>query len=272
MNSPGTIDAPVWWGHISPTERSRGAGSLAIYLVVLTLALGGPLHEQIGHWAIVPYGLALATGLIARQPQAVHVGGAALLMAVLAWAIGQYWPLTSVVFLLVYWGVVTRVPWLRESCLWWKKGSYERSDVWLAVAFITVSAVSLVVWSQLTTADLSEFQDFIPDVPIWALFGGLFFYACLNALFEEVVWRGVVMQALESSTGSLTAALILQSVAFGLWHFVGFPSGWIGVGLAAIFAFMMGLLRVRTRGLLIPFVAHVAADVTIYLIVALLFF
>lgn len=258
--------------HILPPERSRNAGVAASYLAVLVLALGGPFHQQIGHWGMVPYGLALLIGLLARQSQAVHVGGAALLMAVLTWSIGQYWPLTSVVFLLVYWGVVTRVSWLRESCLWWKRGTFQRSDVWLSAAFVALSAVSLVVWSRLTTADLSEFRKFIPDVPAWAIFAGLFFYACLNALYEEVVWRGVVMQALESSTGSLTAALVLQSLAFGLWHFVGFPSGWIGVGLATLFAFMMGLLRVRTRGLLIPFVAHVAADVTIYLIVALLFF
>ena len=40
------------------------------------------------------------------------------------------------------------------------------------------------------------------------------------------------------------------------------------MSLATIFALMMGELRARSRGMLAPFVAHVFADVTIFLLVA----
>ncbi|WP_437619116.1 hypothetical protein [Sorangium sp. So ce1151] len=44
----------------------------------------------------------------------------------------------------------------------------------------------------------------------------------------------------------------------------GFPSGAVGVGLAAIYAVMLGVLRRRAGGLLALCVAHVAADLTIF--------
>jgi membrane protease YdiL (CAAX protease family) len=50
---------------------------------------------------------------------------------------------------------------------------------------------------------------------------------------------------------------------FGVGHLHGFPSGWIGVGLATIYGLMLGVVRLRTGGLLAAWIAHVAADFTI---------
>jgi membrane protease YdiL (CAAX protease family) len=67
--------------------------------------------------------------------------------------------------------------------------------------------------------------------------------------------------------GTGLAVLLVEAVGFGFWHFRGFPSGWLGVGLAAVFAFFMGILRQRSKGLLASWVAHIFADTTIYIMV-----
>ena len=89
-------------------------------------------------------------------------------------------------------------------------------------------------------------------------------FAAINALIEEIIWRGVEMAALEAAFGVGVLALVLQAVQFGLAHYRGgFPNGWSGVGLTFLFGLAMGWLRMRTKGLLVPWVAHAAADFTI---------
>ncbi len=59
--------------------------------------------------------------------------------------------------------------------------------------------------------------------------------------------------------------MLVQAAAFGLLHLKSASrSGAVGVGLAAIYAVMLGVLRRRAGGLLAPHAAHVAADLTIF--------
>jgi uncharacterized protein len=48
----------------------------------------------------------------------------------------------------------------------------------------------------------------------------------------------------------------------------GYPPGPLGAVLATIFAVCLGWLRVFSRGLALPIFAHIAADATIYIILA----
>ncbi|MFQ5605917.1 MAG: type II CAAX prenyl endopeptidase Rce1 family protein, partial [bacterium] len=57
---------------------------------------------------------------------------------------------------------------------------------------------------------------------------------------------------------------------FSCLHFqVGFPSGFIGMGLTFVFGLMMAYLVGRTNGLLLPVVIHFLADVTVVSLVVL---
>ena len=76
------------------------------------------------------------------------------------------------------------------------------------------------------------------------------------------------MHALDSALSSRWAVWVVQATCFGIWHYRGFPSGWMGMGLAAVFAGMMGVLRMSSRGMLAPFVAHALADLTIFAMIA----
>jgi uncharacterized protein len=58
-------------------------------------------------------------------------------------------------------------------------------------------------------------------------------------------------------------AIAVQAFTFGMAHLYGFPRGIIGVLLAGTWGILLGMLRIRLRGLLAPFLAHVMADLTI---------
>jgi membrane protease YdiL (CAAX protease family) len=92
---------------------------------------------------------------------------------------------------------------------------------------------------------------------------GVVVFAMLNGALEELVYRGVLLSALDAALGASALSLALQAIAFGAMHIHGFPSGAAGVGLASIYGLMLGLVRRQARGMLGPWLAHVLADVTI---------
>lgn len=99
------------------------------------------------------------------------------------------------------------------------------------------------------------------------LAGALF--ATVNALLEEVVWRGVMQDALAAQLG-LKGGLLAQAVVFGVIHAQGFPRGLIGILLASTYGLLLGMLRLRSGGIVAPIIAHVCADATIFAIVVVL--
>ena len=61
----------------------------------------------------------------------------------------------------------------------------------------------------------------------------------------------------------LPAAVVLQALAFGVLHLHGVPNGPVGMVMAGVWGLLLGVLRLRSRGLLAPYVTHIAADATI---------
>jgi hypothetical protein len=94
-----------------------------------------------------------------------------------------------------------------------------------------------------------------------------------NAAMEEVVFRGIIMQALDSALGVSNLTLVIQAGLFGSFHYLaGFPHGFGGFAMVFVYGFMLGVLRRRSQGVLAPWIAHVLADVTIFAILATVLF
>ncbi len=181
--------------------------------------------------------------------------------------VGGTWPLTLVIVLALYAGLLGAFGPLRRRVDWFVRGRIDRVSVLLAVSFTVLAAIALVLWRFTSGADMTRYRAFVPtDIATPWVFLGLIPFAALNAAFEEILWRGALWRELERPWGR-AAALVITSVSFGLAHARGFPSGVVGVGLATIYGVMMGIIRMRTRGLLGPWAAHVIADVVIYAMV-----
>ena len=70
------------------------------------------------------------------------------------------------------------------------------------LATIVVSAASLVGWVAAAKPDIVRHLAMVPALPVWAYpFAGIGF-ATLNAAMEEAVFRGVIMEALDSAFGA----------------------------------------------------------------------
>jgi membrane protease YdiL (CAAX protease family) len=132
------------------------------------------------------------------------------------------------------------------------------------VPFALVPGLGLWAWAALLEPDLSRHLAMIPDLPLPLLLVGGLLFAASNAAGEELLFRGVLQTGLERLGRGPWVAIAVQAVVFGLCHYRGFPSGGTGVVMATGYGFALGLLRRHSGGLLAPWLAHVAADTTIF--------
>ena len=156
-----------------------------------------------------------------------------------------------------------------ETFPWLRRGEWNAAVSLRVVAIVVVSGAALLLWHRLARPNVSDILARLPPVSGWWLAALVVGWACLNAVAEELVFRGAFQHALDAAFG-VRIAILVQAAAFGLVHFRGFPRGWSGVLLAAIYGLMIGELRQRSRGLLAPWAAHVFADLTIMGIVVTL--
>ena len=129
---------------------------------------------------------------------------------------------------------------------------------------IVVTAAALVAWQRLFDGRLPQaYVEAAAGRPLWLLVLGGAGFSLVNAAVEEAIFRGVLQTALERVSGPVVA-VVVQAVAFGLLHIVGVPTGIIGALMAGTWGLLLGVMRWRTRGVLAPYLAHVAADATIF--------
>ncbi len=164
---------------------------------------------------------------------------------------------------------------LRAQFHWLKRGE-PGQITWLLVALVSLaSAVALVLWalwSNYLGIAVSMMHSF-RNVPFWfLLLIGIPGFALVNAFAEEVVYRGVIQSALEQRFAEKPwLSLGGQAFAFAAAHYsVGFPNGKMGFLMTFVYACLLGFLKLRSLGLLAPYVAHVAADLVIGITLLLL--
>jgi len=246
---------------------------------LLTLAaLGALTLPMLLPQATSSAAMALALLLVAagalRSPAAAHLSLFALLFSGFPLLrVGfQSWPWRLLLPLCTYALLVVSCSPLRRSVGWFSVGRIDRFTAHLILAGALVSSLALVAWNHWTRSDLSRHLGLLQQIPIWLYpLAGLGF-ALFNALLEEAAFRGILQQALGHALGGAgSAALILQALCFGVLHYRGgFPCGAWGVAMAAIYGLFLGILRQRSGGMLAPWLAHVTADVTIFIILAAL--
>lgn len=131
-----------------------------------------------------------------------------------------------------------------------------------------ISSAALILWARWTdnfglavsmAAGIRAYSKILTIVVLIPCF------AALNALVEEIVFRGVLQHALAVVFGSRHVVVGLQAAAFAAFHFAdGFPNGWTGYAMTLLYGSALGYLRGWADGLLAPWICHLLADLTIF--------
>lgn len=220
-------------------------------------------------WGALGLAFAAVTALHGHD-RAAHrtIAASALALVLASWLpLPGFWPVFQVVILALPVAVVAfDDEGRRARASWWSRGQLRGAPI---VALGGVAGVSLWLWWSVMQPDLSAQLAMVPTWPWpWLLLAGLVFSA-INALLEELLFRGLLQGALQA-TMRPWAAIVIQGLLFGLVHWHGFPQGPLGALMAGTWAVGLGWMRHAYGGLLTPYIAHIAADCVIFAIVAFL--
>ncbi len=255
---------------IHPPPRSSLSGAIVITVAVLLLSII-PFSLRISPW-----GVALAVLLVVVAGRVMEMNAFHLAIFTAAFTIVPFlhssfhnWPFNLCIPLLIYLVVVLAIPRYRKSLLWLRIGRFGKGIVLLAIAAAVISGIALYVWYRMLNPDLSIHLKYIRDIPVWLLpLAGLGF-SVFNAAMEEFVFRGAVMQALDSAFGPHGMSVAIQAWLFGAMHYrEGFPNGGWGLAMTCIYGIMLGTIRRRAQGMFAPWLVHVCADMVIFVILA----
>jgi membrane protease YdiL (CAAX protease family) len=161
-----------------------------------------------------------------------------------------------------------RSPALRGEVQWWRRGIWDSRVIAWTIGIALTTAAVLVGWWKWSHGGFPGMLSTVGERPGATLVAMALLFPVMNALMEEVVYRGFILHGFMSVGIPPRAAVILQGVIFGAVHFYGFPSGWVGITLASVYGVVLGRMRLRWGGMLGVVCAHSGADLTIFLIAA----
>lgn len=185
----------------------------------------------------------------------------------LSFPVLRRWPWVWLAPFIAYFVLAICVPRLRRSMGWLRAGRFSSASVAVTIVVMVLTVLALVLFHMTAKPDVSGYRAAIPFDALGGVVMAGVVFTIVNATLEELVFRGVLFDALQSQWG-MWVTLAATALLFGLGHLRGYPSGVVGACLAALFGFAMGVLRLWTGGLALPIVAHMAADATIYGILA----
>lgn len=151
---------------------------------------------------------------------------------------------------------------LRPVAPWLRVGGADIGMLALGLFTAVVAGAGLTTWATVARPAQSGYLGALQEWPWWVGVVGVIGFALVNPVWEEVVFRGVVLHELGQVWG-VRAAIVLQALLFGSAHCSGFPSGWFGMAMAAVWGVVLGIIRVRSGGLGLVYAVHVCANAVI---------
>jgi membrane protease YdiL (CAAX protease family) len=259
---------------IDNPSREPLVGSVGILLTTGVLSIGMAMPEATGIYVIGGLALLLIWALAVKSTAAVHPTIFGLLFFLIPHLGDSFrlWPLTLLAPIIAYGLITGSVPVMRRSVGWIRKGRMDRTILLMVIATAAISTGALVAWIVILKPDIGHHLRMMPRLPVWVYpFAGVGF-AVLNAAMEEAVFRGVIMEALDRAVGASNISVGLQAVPFAALHYpAGFPNGFWGFMMTLVYGVMLGIIRRSAGGMLAVYIAHVAADVTIFSILTTVF-
>ena len=269
---PSMEHSAFFLGSATAPLRSSRAGAAIVLSAIGALSLAMIAPGTAGKWVLVALAGLFLMAIVCKAIYATHVALFALIWVLVGFLLYfQLWPLYLLVPLAVYGAAVVLTPQLRRSVRWLHTGHFGPDVRPLVLATVIVSSAALVTWAALTKPDLQRHLALIPEMPLWIYPLAAMGFASINAAMEEIVFRGIMMEVLDSALGETYWSVGTQAVSFAALHYLaGFPSGALGFLMVLVYGVMLGMVRRRSKGLLAPWVAHMTADITIFSILAVI--
>jgi membrane protease YdiL (CAAX protease family) len=121
----------------------------------------------------------------------------------------------------------------------------------------------LLDWRRIV--DLGLVLPVMQPAPAVALLG-VVAIAAVNSIAEELFWREVLLD-LTGGAVLRVDILVFQAVSFGLAHWNGVPSGFVGAVASGLFSILLVAARIRW-GFSAAVLVHFAADLVIFSVIA----
>ena len=179
------------------------------------------------------------------------------------------WPFSLLLPVLVCAGLNRSDPRLRPVGPACPLGTVNKSLMLVALVLGLISVGVLLAWRGLVDPQLlGGLSPYGGGSFLLIAIGGLGF-AFVNAVVEELYFRGFLQAALSESPDSVHAPVVLQALFFGFMHLAphSVPHGISGVILTGIFGLVLGYLRTASKGLAAPILAHLIADLGVVVLV-----
>ena len=252
---------------IRDPSRSYGSARILLILLITGLAMTQVLTgHPWGTWVFCAAVLILPLAIRSGSIYTVHFN----ILLLLNFLTDLYphlpgYPFSRLTHLVLYGYAVAMIPALRGTVGWVRLGKMT-GKIWFASATVVcLGVLILVVWARENSTDFSRYANLLPN----ALIGVLLLYgvafAAFNAALEEIIWRGVMMEALDSAFGAGYCSVIIQAASFGVAHYrAGFPNKLSGAMLTFLGGLILGLIRRKSRGLFGSWLVHFIGDMTAF--------
>jgi membrane protease YdiL (CAAX protease family) len=206
----------------------------------------------------------MSTVVVRKGDAAVHGGLFLAALAVVAVAMPACsWPWYLLLPLLLYGAIVWAVPTLRRTAPQFFLGRMGGTPLACAVALSAATTTFLVGFHVLARPEVTGLAANLPVAAFGNLVLAGVFFSCINALLEELVFRGVLWEVIAKEWNT-AVALAVTAVLFGLGHLHGYPPGLLGTVLASLYGVALGTLRWWVGGLGLAVACHMSADATIF--------
>jgi membrane protease YdiL (CAAX protease family) len=211
----------------------------------------------------------LPLAVASRSTYTVHVGIFILFYFLMdAFPHFPKYPLRHLTLLVLYAYAVMLIPPLRKSVGWLRVGKLDTKTWLFLLSAVVLAGLALVAWVRLLSPDLSRWTGMLPKMSFGYVLASGIGLCAFNAAREEIAWRGVMMEALDSALGAGYWSVLIQALSFGLAHCrAGFPNGAVGSAMTFLFALSLGIIRRKSRGMFGCWVAHFLADWVIFCLI-----
>ena len=250
--------------------RSGIGGSVLILLTAMLFSIV-PFLPTISPWSVSLSLVLLVIAVFSRTTQATHITffTACFIVMPFMFPALRGWPFNLLIPFSIYKAMTQMFSSLRQSTYWIRVGRFTGDIIVMMIATALISGIALYAWNRLLKPDLSIHLNHLQDIPHWLYPLAGVGFSIGNAALEEFIFRGVIMQVLDSAFGPAIMSVVLQAWLFGSVHYrQGFPNGAWGIAMTFVYGIMLGAIRRRSQGMLAPVITHLFADAVIFAILA----